>query len=172
MMITSYGSLRRGTFRRDRWRMIGGVSGLLQTLDHELTHPLIVLDQQIFTSTLPREANGGRCGSFVASPFNHRLNSSKYRYTTGVVNSVSAWLTMSPPTMVYPSGWRSSDPVRARASGNAPRQRRHGRHHDGAESQQAGLADGVVRRQVLLALGLDRKIHHHDAVFLTMRSTG
>ena len=28
-----------------------------------------------------------------------------------MVNSVSTWLTSSPPTMVRPSGWRSSEPV-------------------------------------------------------------
>jgi hypothetical protein len=30
---------------------------------------------------------------------------------TGVVNSVSAWLTSKPPTTAMPSGWRSSAPV-------------------------------------------------------------
>src|SRR5436309_2412276 len=30
---------------------------------------------------------------------------------TGVVNRVSAWLRISPPTIVTPSGWRNSDPV-------------------------------------------------------------
>jgi len=30
---------------------------------------------------------------------------------TGVVNSVSSWLTISPPTMTTPSGWRSSLPT-------------------------------------------------------------
>ena len=30
---------------------------------------------------------------------------------TGVVNSVSNWLKIKPPTMVTPNGWRSSEPV-------------------------------------------------------------
>ena len=30
---------------------------------------------------------------------------------TGVVNSVSIWLTISPPTIVMPSGWRNSAPM-------------------------------------------------------------
>ncbi len=30
---------------------------------------------------------------------------------TGVVNSVSSWLTISPPTMAMPKGWRSSEPM-------------------------------------------------------------
>ena len=39
---------------------------------------------------------------------------------TGVVNSVSTWLTISPPTMVMPSGWRSSEPTpRPSISGSA-----------------------------------------------------
>ncbi len=43
---------------------------------------------------------------------------------TGVVNSVSTWLTSSPPTMVMPSGWRSSEPtpvpsIRGRAPSRA-----------------------------------------------------
>ena len=30
---------------------------------------------------------------------------------TGVVNKVNSWLKISPPTIVTPSGWRSSEPV-------------------------------------------------------------
>ena len=41
---------------------------------------------------------------------------------TGVVNKVSIWLTISPPTMAIPSGWRSSEPVPVPSiSGSAPR---------------------------------------------------
>ena len=40
---------------------------------------------------------------------------------TGVVKSVSAWLTISPPTIVMPSGWRSSEPTpQPIISGSAP----------------------------------------------------
>ena len=40
---------------------------------------------------------------------------------TGVVNSVSTWLTSSPPTMQMPSGRRSSEPVPVPSiSGSAP----------------------------------------------------
>ena len=60
--------------------------------------------------------------------------------------------------------------LRTRAAAERQRQRaeqrRHGGHHDRPEAQQAGLADGVVRRQMLLALRLDGEVHHHDAVFL------
>ena len=39
---------------------------------------------------------------------------------TGVVNRVSTWLKISPPTIVTPSGWRSSEPVPVPSiSGNA-----------------------------------------------------
>ena len=38
-----------------------------------------------------------------------------------MVNSVSAWLTISPPTIVIPSGRRNSDPVPVpSASGKPP----------------------------------------------------
>jgi len=50
-----------------------------------------------------------------------RRRRSIYKYTTGVVNRVSAWLTMRPPTMVKLSGRRNSAPVPvAKASGNPP----------------------------------------------------
>ena len=40
---------------------------------------------------------------------------------TGVVNRVSTWLTIRPPTIVRPSGWRSSEPVPVPSiSGSAP----------------------------------------------------
>ncbi|MNJ02438.1 hypothetical protein D3C73_1623950 [compost metagenome] len=40
---------------------------------------------------------------------------------TGVVNSVSTWLSNSPPTITKPSGWRSSAPEPlASISGMAP----------------------------------------------------
>ena len=44
-------------------------------------------------------------------PCMRRASESKARYTTGVVNSVSTWLTSRPPTMVMPSGCRSSEPT-------------------------------------------------------------
>ena len=40
---------------------------------------------------------------------------------TGVVNSVRAWLTIRPPTIVMPSGWRTSEPTpQPIISGSAP----------------------------------------------------
>ncbi|MNC50452.1 hypothetical protein D3C75_996930 [compost metagenome] len=36
---------------------------------------------------------------------------SSHKYMTGVVNSVSAWLTSKPPTTAIPRGWRNSAPV-------------------------------------------------------------
>ena len=44
--------------------------------------------------------------------------------------------------------------------------RRHGSHHDGTETQQAGLVDGVERRLPFLAFGLESEVDHHDGVFL------
>ena len=52
------------------------------------------------------------------------------------------------------------------ASGRPPEQRGHGGHHDGAEAQQAGLVNRVERRFAFLALGFERKVDHHDGVFL------
>ncbi len=49
---------------------------------------------------------------------------------------------------------------------NAAEQRRHGGHHDGTEAQQAGFVDGVGGVLAVLALGLQREVHHHDAVLL------
>ena len=54
----------------------------------------------------------------------------------------------------------------AQRQGHAAQQRRHGGHHDGPEAQQAGLIDGVHRRHTFLALRLQGKIDHHDAVLL------
>src|SRR5579883_2453906 len=45
-------------------------------------------------------------------------------------------------------------------------QGRTGGHHDGAESQQTGLVDRLLRREALAALGVEREINHHDGVFL------
>jgi hypothetical protein len=44
--------------------------------------------------------------------------------------------------------------------------RRRGGHHDGPEAQQAGLADGRQGLEVLVTLGMNREVHHHDAVLL------
>ncbi len=52
------------------------------------------------------------------------------------------------------------------ASGNPPNSAAMRGHHDGAEAQQAGLIDGLDRRQALVALGLQREVDHHDGVLL------
>ena len=49
---------------------------------------------------------------------------------------------------------------------HGPEHGRHRRHQDRAEAQQAGLVDGVEGRLVLLALGGERKVDHHDGVLL------
>ena len=45
-------------------------------------------------------------------------------------------------------------------------QRRHGRHHDGTETQQTGLKDRLFGWFVLLALSFESEVDHHDGVFL------
>src|SRR5207245_7917950 len=47
-----------------------------------------------------------------------------------------------------------------------PEQRRHRRHHDRSEPQQAGLVNGFFGRQFLFQLRVQRKINHHDRVLL------
>jgi len=58
----------------------------------------------------------------------------------------------------------------AHASSQGQRQtaqhRRHCSHQDGAEAQQAGLVDGLFSSFVEEALGLQRKVDHHDGVLL------
>ena len=68
--------------------------------------------------------------------------------------------------MEMPRGWRSSEPRPADGQGQRPQQGRHGGHHDGPEPQQAGLIDGLLRGLAFPALGIQGKVHHHDAVFL------
>jgi len=50
--------------------------------------------------------------------------------------------------------------------GHGSEERRYGGHHDGAESQETALPDGVVRRVALMARA-DGEIDHHDAFFFT-----
>jgi hypothetical protein len=84
-----------------------------------------------------------------------------------VVNSVSSWLTISPPTIVTPSGCRSSAAYAiAQHQWQRTQQRGQGGHQDGPKAQQAGLEDRIARAQALFALGVQRKVDHHDRVLL------
>jgi hypothetical protein len=49
---------------------------------------------------------------------------------------------------------------------HAAEQGGHRRHHDRAEPQQRRLADRGLGLQMLVALGRDREVDHHDAVLL------
>src|SRR5207245_5324522 len=49
---------------------------------------------------------------------------------------------------------------------DAGEQRGHGRHQDRTETSAAGFENGISRRQAAVTLGLQREIHHHDAVLL------
>src|SRR5579859_2912537 len=78
--------------------MIGGMAGFLQAFDDELRDPLIVFDQQdlqLRSPSGPSAALGAVTRAFSARficrrPRIFTLNSSRYRYMTGVVNSVRA----------------------------------------------------------------------------------
>src|SRR6185312_13767002 len=48
----------------------------------------------------------------------------------------------------------------------AAHDRRHGRHHDRAEAQQAGLVDCRLGRDIAGALPVEREVDHHDGVLL------
>ena len=73
----------------------------------------------------------------------------------------------SPPMMVIPSGRRNSVPGPvAMTRWDAGEQRSHRRHQDRPEPGGAGLEDCVRRRQAAVALCIERKVHHLDAVFL------
>ena len=69
--------------------------------------------------------------------------------------------------MVMPSGRRNSEPVPVpSASGRAPNIAAMVVIMMGAETQQTGLEDGLHRALALVALGLKRKVDHHDSVLL------
>ncbi len=71
--------------------------------------------------------------------------------------------------MAMPSGLRSSEPIAgAEGQRHAGKQRRHGRHHDGPEAQQAGLVDGVGRVLSMLALASSAKSTIMMPFFFTM----
>ncbi len=79
---------------------------------------------------------------------------SKKRYTTGVVYSVRSWLITSPPTMVIPRGLPQLRAVAARQyQRQRTKQRRQGSHHNRAKTQQTGLENSFLRRQVTVPLG-------------------
>ena len=87
---------------------------------------------------------------------------------TGVVNSVRTCETQRPPTMLMPSGRRSSAPApqpmrqrAARRSSAASVVIRIGRKR----SRQARWI-AVLRVEALVALGLEREVDHHDRVLL------
>ena len=110
-----------------------------------------------------------RCGIPSRTGFSRRARRSKNRYTTGVVYSVSTWLTIRPPTIVMPSGRRSSDPVPGpERQRDAAEQRGHGGHHDGTEAQQARLVDRFVRRLALSRSASSAKSIIMMAFFFTM----
>ena len=60
--------------------------------------------------------------------------------------------------------------LRAVAEAQRQRQRaqhrRHGRHQDRAEAQQAGLVDRLARLEPFVPLALQRHVDHHDGVLL------
>ena len=69
--------------------------------------------------------------------------------------------------MAMPSGRRSSEPAPwPSASGSRAEHRAHRRHHDRTKPQQTSLVDRLERALALVALGLERKIDHHDRVLL------
>src|SRR5215472_2429131 len=54
----------------------------------------------------------------------------------------------------------------AQHEGERPQDRRHGRHQDWPEAQQAGLVDRLPRRLAFVALRVQGEVDHHDRVLL------
>src|ERR1035438_7540148 len=42
----------------------------------------------------------------------------------------------------------------------------HGRHHNGAEAEQAGLIDGIDGSHAFVPFGVESEVDHHDGVLL------
>ena len=90
-----------------------------------------------------------------------------YRKNTGVMYSVRSCEKSSPPTTARPSGRRAPPPApQPSAIGMRGHQRRHRRHHDRPEPDQARLVDRFERRLAFAALRLEGEVNHHDAVLL------
>ena len=93
-------------------------------------------------------------------------NLSRNRKITGVVYSVSSWLTSRPPTMVIPRGCRNSEPSPVpKASGSAPNRAAIvvimiGRKRN----RQACVIASRVSRPWRSAC--EREVDHHDRVLL------
>ena len=69
--------------------------------------------------------------------------------------------------MATPSGWRSSDPGAAgQRQRDGAENRGQRRHQDRPEALAAGLEDRHLAADALLALMLQREVHHHDGILL------
>src|SRR5579859_544951 len=54
----------------------------------------------------------------------------------------------------------------AESQGESAEKRGHGGHQDGTETQHAGFEDGVFGGFAAFALRLQRKVNHHNGIFL------
>ena len=86
---------------------------------------------------------------------------------TGVENRLRSCETQRPPTMVMPSGRRSSEPApRPMASGTAPNSAASVVIRIGRKRSRQARWIAVLRVEPLDALGLEREVDHHDRVLL------
>ena len=86
---------------------------------------------------------------------------------TGVENRFRICETQRPPTMLMPSGRRSSEPApRPIASGSAPNSAASVVIRIGRKRSRRGAVDRRLRVEALVALGLEREVDHHDRVLL------
>jgi len=93
---------------------------------------------------------------------------SKKRYTTGVVYSVRSWLITSPPTMVIPRVAAAPSRRRRQYQRQRTKQRRQGSHHNRAKTQQTGLENSFLRRQLPCRWASSAKSTIIMAFFFTM----
>ena len=84
-----------------------------------------------------------------------------------MVNSVSACEKIRPPTIVMPSGWRSSEPSpQPIISGSAPRIAAIVVIMIGRKRSRHAWKIALARRHAFVALGVEREVDHHDRVLL------
>src|SRR5437868_440760 len=81
-------------------------------------------------------------------------------------NPADTWITGNSTCGSGATGRKLKASAPASSTAAASKEVPTGRLMNGAEAQQAGLEDCLFWRLVLHALRLERKVNHHDGVFL------
>jgi len=80
-----------------------------------------------------------------------------------VVNRVSTWLTISPPTIATPSGWRNSDPFPCQHQRQGAEQGGEGGHQDRPEAHMQAWWS-ASRGGLTSCVCIQGEIDHQDGV--------